>query len=177
MCRCRAAIDRRGLASRVPAAEVQGACVLDPYGAGGWAPQPHSLYGAAGGPPHWCERPGRSSDPVTPVGGPLRQAADSPFHATCPVHSPFRFRFVNGGPDFHLHHQHQVILACRRYLFIFPLRGRRRDTPLGPYEWVVAVGVSCDGIGREPRASRSRSRSTFSAEFTYSYAMLIEYSR
>lgn len=52
-----------------------------------------------------------------PVGGSLRQLAaepgyhgslrqlDSPYHLTCPVHSPFRFRYANGGPDFFGHHQ------------------------------------------------------------------------
>ncbi|GJQ72707.1 hypothetical protein Trydic_g1364 [Trypoxylus dichotomus] len=79
--------------------------VLDPQGPG-WIPQPHSHYGAAAGPSHWCERPGRSSDPVTPVGGPYRQV-ESPFHASCPVHSPFRFRYINGGPEYY-HHSHQV---------------------------------------------------------------------
>lgn len=89
---------------------LQSARVLDPYGAGGWAPQPRSHHGAAGGPTHWCEqRPGRSSDPVTPVGDAFRQV-DSPFHATCPVHSPFRFRYINGGPDYYPPH-HQVMHA------------------------------------------------------------------
>ncbi|KAF5281079.1 hypothetical protein FQR65_LT14854 [Abscondita terminalis] len=78
---------------------------LDPYGAGGWVPQPHSHHGAVGGPVYWCDRPGRSSDPVTPIGGPPLRQVDSPFHATCPVHSPFRFRYVNGGPDYYSHHQ------------------------------------------------------------------------
>lgn len=36
--------------------------------------------------------------------GSLRQL-DSPFHPTCPVHSPFRFRFANGGPEYYTHHQ------------------------------------------------------------------------
>lgn len=81
--------------------------VLDPYRrpGGGWA-----SYGPTRGPTHWCDRPGRSSDPVTPVGGPMRQV-ESPFHASCPIHSPFRFRMINGGPDFHqTYHPHQVIL-------------------------------------------------------------------
>lgn len=84
--------------------------VLDPYRGpgGGWA-----SYGLTRGPLRWSDRPGRSSDPVTPVGGPIRQV-DSPFHASCPVHSPFRFRLVNGGPDFHqMYHPHQVIFATR----------------------------------------------------------------
>lgn len=40
-------------------------------------------------------------------GGSLRQL-DSPYHVTCPVHSPYRFRFANGGPEYYGHH-HQVI--------------------------------------------------------------------
>lgn len=37
--------------------------------------------------------------------GSLRQL-DSPYHhVTCPVHSPFRYRFTNGGPEFFGHHQ------------------------------------------------------------------------
>ncbi|KAK9879251.1 hypothetical protein WA026_004101 [Henosepilachna vigintioctopunctata] len=61
--------------------------------------------------PHWCDRPGRSSDPVTPIGGvPYRQLNDSSFNLSCPVHSPFRFRFANGGPDFqHNHHHHSQV--------------------------------------------------------------------
>lgn len=39
--------------------------------------------------------------------GSLRQL-DSPYHVTCPVHSPYRYRFANGGPEFYGHH-HQVI--------------------------------------------------------------------
>lgn len=36
--------------------------------------------------------------------GSLRQL-DSPFHPTCPVHSPFRFRCANGGPEYYGLHQ------------------------------------------------------------------------
>ncbi|KAK6628198.1 hypothetical protein RUM43_002010 [Polyplax serrata] len=31
---------------------------------------------------------------------PGQKLIDSPFRLSCPVHSPYRFRFVNGGPDF-----------------------------------------------------------------------------
>lgn len=40
--------------------------------------------------------------------GSLRQL-DSPYHhMTCPVHSPFRYRFANGGPEFFSHHQVKI---------------------------------------------------------------------
>ncbi|CAH0553899.1 unnamed protein product [Brassicogethes aeneus] len=78
---------------------------------------PPSRHGGAsvGSSQTWCDRqpaPGRSSDPVTPVGGPsvlsLRQPPpESPFHQTCPVHSPFRYRLLQNGAqlDYHQHHQ------------------------------------------------------------------------
>lgn len=31
---------------------------------------------------------------------PSQKVMESPFRFSCPVHSPYRFRFVNGGPDF-----------------------------------------------------------------------------
>ncbi|CAG9815740.1 unnamed protein product [Phaedon cochleariae] len=76
---------------------IFGARVLDPYGAAGWPPQPRQPRrgGPAGGPPHpWGSdgRPGRSSDPVTPVGGTPSHHGPSFPHVSCPVHSPFRFR-------------------------------------------------------------------------------------
>ncbi|KAL3279305.1 hypothetical protein HHI36_016813, partial [Cryptolaemus montrouzieri] len=96
------------------------ACNLDPYGSSGWGGPPYG-----GAPPpnwcdrpgvssepllprtHWCERPGRSSDPVTPIGGiHMRQTTESLYNLSCPVHSPFRFRFANGGLDFHHHNHH-----------------------------------------------------------------------
>lgn len=188
---------------------------MDPYGSGSWGP-PHGHPGPPQGIPHWCERPGRSTDPEripqcpgslrqlnecpgglrdcsslrqmdtcglrqmdscsslrqmescnrmdscgslrqmdscgslrqmdscaslrqidecpgslrhldTPCRGslrhipetcpgPIRQLADpgchgslrqldSPFQMSCPVHSPYRFRFANGGPEYYSHHQ------------------------------------------------------------------------
>ena len=129
---------------------VQSARVLDPYGAGGWAPQSHY-----GGPPHWCEpRPGRSSDPVTPIGGPLRQV-DSPFHAACPVHSPFRFRFVNGGPDYH-HPHHQVMNYSRRVFACWTMRRCDRR----PRRWPAARShrgrEACQGRSSEPPPTEPR---------------------
>lgn len=34
---------------------------------------------------------------------PSQKLVDSPFRFSCPVHSPFRFRYVNGGPDYFGH--------------------------------------------------------------------------
>ncbi|KAL1509648.1 hypothetical protein ABEB36_004354 [Hypothenemus hampei] len=78
---------------------------LDPYSdPDRWPPHLHYGRQAPPLPPFWCDqRPGRSSDPVTPVGGPI--------HGACPVHSSFRYRaLANGGPDFHhFHRSHQGI--------------------------------------------------------------------
>lgn len=107
--------------------------VLDPYGPGGWPSHPHSPYGAvgeAGWARGWTwDQPGRSSDPATPSVPPPR-GLDNPYHNSCPVHSPFRYRFLNGGIDHHhLHHTHQVSgstvsisemeSAVKLFLFLF----------------------------------------------------------
>ncbi|PSN33566.1 hypothetical protein C0J52_28060 [Blattella germanica] len=65
---------------------------LDHYGAGGWGPPTPSSG------PRWGPIPGSSSS--TPGPHPV---VDSPYRITCPVHSPYRFRFANGGPDYYGH--------------------------------------------------------------------------
>ncbi|CAG9857160.1 unnamed protein product [Phyllotreta striolata] len=91
--------------------------VLDPYGPGGWPSHPHSPYDVGGGYGWAGDQPGRSSDPVTPSGN-LPRGLDNPYHNSCPVHSPFRYRFLNGGIDHHRHehhlhhHHHQSLLQA-----------------------------------------------------------------
>lgn len=81
-----------------------------------------------GGPPHqrhmrggWCNASTSSrrsggddrgrevgENAITPTGSRREITSDSPYHhVTCPVHSPFRYRYANGGPDYY--DQHQVI--------------------------------------------------------------------
>lgn len=66
--------------------------ILDHYGSGGWGPPTPSSG------PRWGPIPGSSSS--TPGPPPVM---DSPYRITCPVHSPYRFRFANGGPDYYGH--------------------------------------------------------------------------
>lgn len=63
---------------------------LDHYGSGGWGPPTPSSG------PRWGPIPGSSSS--TPGPPPV---LDSPYRITCPVHSPYRFRFANGGQDYY----------------------------------------------------------------------------
>jgi hypothetical protein len=65
---------------------------LDHYGSGGWGPPTPSSG------PRWGPIPGSSSS--TPGPPPIM---DSPYRITCPVHSPYRFRFANGGLDYYSH--------------------------------------------------------------------------
>lgn len=84
----------RQVASQPPASK------LDPYG--GLGTPSHGLPAAWG--PRWV-----------PVAMPMAQsighshahAQEGPYRITCPVHSPYRYRFLNGAPDFYGHH-HQV---------------------------------------------------------------------
>jgi hypothetical protein len=65
---------------------------LDHYGSGGWGPPTPSSG------PRWGPIPGSSSS--TPGPPPIM---DSPYRITCPVHSPYRLRFTNGGLDYYSH--------------------------------------------------------------------------
>ncbi|KAF7414759.1 hypothetical protein HZH68_003248 [Vespula germanica] len=47
---------------------------------------------------------------------PPRLPAESPFRINCPVHSPFRFRFLNGAaPDYHSHQVNILILSTTTF--------------------------------------------------------------
>jgi hypothetical protein len=85
-------IYRLSLLSSPVCVSVHQFATLDHYGSGGWGPPTPSSG------PRWGPIPGSSSS--TPGPPPVM---DSPYRITCPVHSPYRFRFANGGPDYYGH--------------------------------------------------------------------------
>jgi hypothetical protein len=81
---------------------IRQSATLDHYGSGGWGPPTPSSG------PRWGPMPGSSSS--TPGPPPVM---DSPYRITCPVHSPYRFRFANGGPDYYGHQVGLHVELCR----------------------------------------------------------------